>query len=183
MLIASFLNFSNELYFHFRKQIQALKFQHKKDVESVIKQFSDLRTAKSEASPEVANTAASRSDRLTSSPDVDEFSFRPIGFVRSCHSSKNGSPRQPTVSPGSCGLIDVSKMGEKFNNPEYSLLNLEEFSHIWVIFVFHLNDDNFVKTKVGLSLSSILFCLAAFACHVFFRLQIITAPISFGVPI
>ena len=167
MLIASFLNFSNELYFHFRKQIQALKFQHKKDVESVIKQFSDLRTAKSGvtgASPEVANTAASRSDRLTSSPDVDEFSFRPIGFVQSCHSSKNGSPRQPTVSPGSCGLIDVSKMGEKFNNPEYSLLNLEEFSHIWVIFVFHLNEENFVKTKVGLFLSSILPCCICLSC-------------------
>ena len=139
--------------FLFRKQIQALKFQHKKDVESVIKQFSELKAAKfgvADTLPESPKpAAASRSDPLPSN-DVDKFLFRPIGFVQSCHSTKNGSPRQPTVSPGSRGFIDISMMGEKFNNPEYSLQNLEEFSHVWIIFVFHLNDENFVKTKVWL---------------------------------
>jgi hypothetical protein len=79
------------------------------------------------------------------------FSFRPIGFVRSCHVTKNGSPRQPTVSPDSRGIIGIDEISDKFNNVEYSLQNLEDFSHVWIIFVFHLNEEGFVKTKVNIS--------------------------------
>jgi hypothetical protein len=168
----------------FRKQIRALKFEHKKDVEALIGQFSELKTLKTELSalPEVdtvgtkicskdvdqksskvvdqklsknvvqtrlnfvdqkssknverdnLQTVEQKSSKVVeqkSSKVVDEFSFRPIGVVRSCHLTKNGIPRQATVAPGTRGLIDVSGMSDKFNNPEYSLQNLDEFSHIW----------------------------------------------------
>lgn len=135
-----------------------MKFQHKKDVESLIGQFSELRQLKTESSktfgPEttaedlknVSKTCSKIGQK--SSKSVEQFSFQPIGYVHSCHASKNGSPRQPSVSPDSRGAIDISQMSERFNNAEYSLQNLEEFSHIWIVFVFHLNDENFVKTKV-----------------------------------
>ena len=139
--------------FFFRKQIQALKFQHKKDVEALINELSELRNFKTDQTNQSASGSkmeqkCSKSVEEKSSKSANKFSFQPIGFVRSCHAAKNGTPRQPSVSSASRGTIDITKMSERFNNVEYSLQNLDEFSHVWIVFVFHLNDKNFVKTKV-----------------------------------
>ena len=126
-----------------------MKFEHKKDVESLLSRISS-----NQVLPNEKIEFSTKSVNLTepqSSKSVDSFDFRPIGFVQSCHASKNGSPRQPTVSPDSRGIIDIENMStfsSKLNNVEYSLQNLEDFSHVWIIFVFHQNEDNFVKTKV-----------------------------------
>jgi len=37
---------------------------------------------------------------------------------------------------------------EVFNNPEHSLVGLDAFSHVWVIFNFHLNKNKGIKAKV-----------------------------------
>ena len=135
--------------FYHRKQIQALKFEHKKDVESLLSRISSGQVLPSEKIE--LSTKSVNSTEPQSSKSVDKFDFRPIGFVQSCHASKNGSPRQPTVSPDSRGIIDIENMStfsSKLNNVEYSLQNLEDFSHVWIIFVFHQNEENFVKTKV-----------------------------------
>ncbi|XP_061684601.1 tRNA (adenine(37)-N6)-methyltransferase isoform X2 [Syngnathoides biaculeatus] len=70
----------------------------------------------------------------------------PIGYIHSCFSEKNGTPRQPTVCGPSRGELRLQR--SVFNNPEHALGGLEHFSHIWIIFLFHKNGHLSHKAKV-----------------------------------
>ncbi|KAJ3615117.1 hypothetical protein NHX12_018685 [Muraenolepis orangiensis] len=70
----------------------------------------------------------------------------PIGYISSCFSAKNGTPRQPTVcSPSRATLCILPSV---FNNPDHALAGLQHFSHVWVIFLFHKNGHLSYKAKV-----------------------------------
>ncbi|GAB1288482.1 tRNA (adenine(37)-N6)-methyltransferase [Apodemus speciosus] len=70
----------------------------------------------------------------------------PIGYLESCFSAKIGTPRQPSVCSHSRACLKIRK--SIFNNPEHSLMGLEEFSHVWILFVFHKNGHLNYKAKV-----------------------------------
>lgn len=70
----------------------------------------------------------------------------PIGYISSCFSVKNGTPRQPTICGPSRATLRIQQ--SVFNNPEHSLVGLEQYSHVWVIFLFHKNGHLSFKTKV-----------------------------------
>ncbi|XP_020600832.1 tRNA (adenine(37)-N6)-methyltransferase-like [Orbicella faveolata] len=70
----------------------------------------------------------------------------PIGFVQSCFKEKNGIPRQPSVCPAAKAKLCVSVRG--FTNPGHCLDGLENFSHVWIVFLFHKNTNKAVKAKV-----------------------------------
>jgi tRNA-Thr(GGU) m(6)t(6)A37 methyltransferase TsaA len=59
--------------------------------------------------------------------------FEAIAHVKTCYGEKFGVPRQP-------GLVDEA-WGELVFEPEFrnldSVRGLEEFSHLWLVFVFH----------------------------------------------
>ena len=69
-------------------------------------------------------------------PDIEtpRMEIRPIGIVRSCFGGKFGVPRQPGLCP--------SAWGELVFEPEFrqaeALRGIEGFSHLWLIFGFHL---------------------------------------------
>lgn len=69
----------------------------------------------------------------------------PIGHISSCFSAKNGTPRQPTVCGPSRAELRVQSV---FNNPEHALVGLEQYSHVWIIFIFHKNGHLSAKAKV-----------------------------------
>ena len=66
-------------------------------------------------------------------PLPENFTFPVIGVVRSCYRAKFGIPRQP-------GLVSEAK-GKVCLLPPYNQPNtvrgLEDFSHLWLLFVFH----------------------------------------------
>uniref|UniRef100_A0A3B4FX35 tRNA methyltransferase O n=1 Tax=Pundamilia nyererei TaxID=303518 RepID=A0A3B4FX35_9CICH len=70
----------------------------------------------------------------------------PIGYISSCFSVKNGTPRQPTI----CGpsRAELRILPSVFNNPEHALVGLEQYSHVWIIFLFHKNGHLSYKAKV-----------------------------------
>ncbi|XP_043105594.1 tRNA (adenine(37)-N6)-methyltransferase isoform X2 [Puntigrus tetrazona] len=70
----------------------------------------------------------------------------PIGYINSCFAVKNGTPRQPTVCSSSRASLKIQP--SVFNNPEHSLVGLEQYSHIWIIFLFHKNGQMSYKAKV-----------------------------------
>ncbi|XP_072452813.1 tRNA (adenine(37)-N6)-methyltransferase isoform X2 [Notamacropus eugenii] len=70
----------------------------------------------------------------------------PIGYIESCFSAKNGTPRQPTICSLSRACLRIRK--SVFNNPEHSIMGLEHFSHVWILFVFHKNGHLSCKAKV-----------------------------------
>jgi tRNA-Thr(GGU) m(6)t(6)A37 methyltransferase TsaA len=75
--------------------------------------------------------------------DVAEWKFPPIGYVRSPFKEKFGIPRQPGLAAADA----VLKL-----NPDPLLRNavreLEGFSHLWVVFVFHAHDARSWKPSV-----------------------------------
>jgi len=62
-----------------------------------------------------------------------EFSFKPIGIIDSCFKEKFGIPRQPGLATEARAIL---KMFSPFDQME-AFKGLEDFSHIWIIFVFH----------------------------------------------
>lgn len=76
------------------------------------------------------------------------FSFQAIGVVESPFKEKFGTPRQPGLVAESRGTIVLR---ENLNTDIFE--GLSEYSHVWVVFVFHENQSvregrPTVKTKV-----------------------------------
>ncbi|KAL7878159.1 hypothetical protein SRHO_G00048020 [Serrasalmus rhombeus] len=70
----------------------------------------------------------------------------PIGYISSCFSKKNGTPRQPAVCMSSRAALQIQP--SVFNNPDHALAGLEHYSHVWLIFLFHKNGHMSYKAKV-----------------------------------
>ncbi|XP_035516746.1 tRNA (adenine(37)-N6)-methyltransferase [Morone saxatilis] len=70
----------------------------------------------------------------------------PIGYISSCFSVKNGTPRQPTICGPSRAELRIRQ--SVFNNPEHALVGLEQYSHVWILFLFHKNGHMSYKAKV-----------------------------------
>ena len=76
-------------------------------------------------------------DRLTVQNLKQGYQYRPIGFVESPFPDRRGTPRQPVLVPAAKGKIRFDKsiiQAEHFKE-------ITQFSHIWVIFVFHENTN------------------------------------------
>lgn len=63
------------------------------------------------------------------------YQFSPIGVVHSCFRTKFGIPRQSGLISQANGVIELLP---PYNQPNI-IRGIEEFSHIWVIFIFHQN--------------------------------------------
>ena len=64
------------------------------------------------------------------------FPIKPIGFISSCFTTRNGTPRQPQlVHAARCSLNLAGDVHAS------SLEGLEQYSHCWVIYLFHQNTD------------------------------------------
>ena len=61
------------------------------------------------------------------------FTFTPIGVIHSCFKEKFGIPRQPGLVPAARATLELLP---PYNRAE-AVRGLEDFSHIWVTFVFH----------------------------------------------
>lgn len=64
---------------------------------------------------------------------MENFQFQPIGIVRSCFTEKFGIPRQPGLVPAAHATLELLPPYDC----EEACAELQGFSHIWVIFVFH----------------------------------------------
>lgn len=86
--------------------------------------------------------------------------FRPIGFVESIYSDTTYTPKRAGLVPSVTSII---KMVPPYNKPAM-FVGLEDTSHIWVTFVFHLN-KNKVEDTISLPRSPGL-SLGVFATRV-----------------
>jgi len=61
---------------------------------------------------------------------------QPIATLHSCFSRRNGTPRQP-------GLVTAARASLRLRAgvPADSLAGLADFSHVWVLYLFHANTD------------------------------------------
>lgn len=65
--------------------------------------------------------------------EKDVFNFQAIGHVRSPFKDRFGVPRQPGLASQARGVIKLN------SDPDLktALRSLDEFSHLWIVFVFH----------------------------------------------
>jgi len=73
------------------------------------------------------------------------FEFDPIGFIRSDFKEKFGVPRQSMMMTEARGILKLN------NEPKYreAIEDLEKFSHLWLIFVFHKELDKDWRAKIS----------------------------------
>lgn len=72
------------------------------------------------------------------------FEFKPIGIIRSCYTDKFGIPRQPGLVKSATATLELLP---PFNQPD-ALRGLNDFSHVWIIFVFNESARNQWKATV-----------------------------------
>lgn len=72
------------------------------------------------------------------------FHFHQIGIIHSCYKEKFAIPRQPGLVKHATASIELLA---PYNHPD-SLNGLEDFSHIWVSFIFHENIGKAFKHQV-----------------------------------
>lgn len=63
---------------------------------------------------------------------MTDYKFSPIGFIHCCFKEKFGIPRQPSLVK----IPATIEIETAYSNDD-AFRELETFSHIWVIFVFH----------------------------------------------
>ncbi len=70
---------------------------------------------------------------------MNKIIFTPIGTIHSPHKNREGMPIQPSGADGIKGSVDI--------NPEYAeaLADLDGFSHIILIYHFHLSEGYSLK--------------------------------------
>ena len=62
-----------------------------------------------------------------------DFTYHPIGVIRSCFTEKFGIPRQPGLTPAARATLEVFSPYDR----DEAFRGLDAFSHLWVLFVFH----------------------------------------------
>jgi tRNA-Thr(GGU) m(6)t(6)A37 methyltransferase TsaA len=75
--------------------------------------------------------------------EPENSGFTPIGYLSSCFSEKFATPRQSFYSKYARGQLILSN----YINTD-ALDGLEDFSHIWIIFLFHKSAHSKFKSKV-----------------------------------
>jgi tRNA-Thr(GGU) m(6)t(6)A37 methyltransferase TsaA len=78
---------------------------------------------------------------------ISGFNFSPIGVIESPFPDRRGTPRQPNLVRAATARIKFDRTKIQYEH----FKELEEFSHIWVIWVFHENtnlDSNRIAAKI-----------------------------------
>ena len=77
--------------------------------------------------------------------ETDSFTMHPIGTIRSIYRLCVGTPRQGLLAPQARGRIELT-----VDNALDMVDGLEHYSHIWIVFIFHLNTPSKKKiTKIA----------------------------------
>jgi tRNA-Thr(GGU) m(6)t(6)A37 methyltransferase TsaA len=72
---------------------------------------------------------------VTDGPSPPQLTLTPIGVVRSPFRDRRSAPRQPAAARGVPGRIELVPSAAH----EHALTDLASWSHVWVLFWFHLN--------------------------------------------
>lgn len=66
-------------------------------------------------------------------PDQSEFPLHSIATIRSCYPQRFGIPRQAGLVKSATATVNF----EATRDNELSIRDIESFSHLWIIFIFH----------------------------------------------
>ena len=78
-------------------------------------------------------------DPVESNSSLHSMNVQPIGVVRSIYQLCTGTPRQGLLAPHARGRVELNQL--PIDIATDSVTGLEEFSHVWIVFMFHLNTN------------------------------------------
>jgi len=70
--------------------------------------------------------------------DTPQYTFSPVGTIHSCYGEKFGIPRQSGLVESATATLELLP---PCNTPE-ALRRIGEFSHLWIVFIFHRSEHN-----------------------------------------
>ena len=76
--------------------------------------------------------------------DTMSYNVTPVGFVRSCFKEKFAIPRQPQLAPAARGVLELVAPFDQGD----AVQGLEQVSHVWLLFLFHLALEDKPRLKV-----------------------------------
>jgi len=99
-----------------------------------------LRAAKLELEAMRATVKGENDDSRDGDGDASRasaaYAMKPCGTFASVFNRRNGTPRQPSLVPLARGRVTLDR-----RVPSSALEGLEEFTHCWLVYVFHENTD------------------------------------------
>ncbi|XP_023939548.2 tRNA (adenine(37)-N6)-methyltransferase [Bicyclus anynana] len=130
-----------------RQRISSLKHEHQKEINNIKSTLNSLRCFN--CSAEATSISSTHNNHVNDQASVShgEVTYKPIGYIETVFNSKRGVPRQPTILTAAQGVVVIDT--SVFNNPEHALSGLAEFSHMWIIFHFHMTESSNVPAKVS----------------------------------
>lgn len=72
------------------------------------------------------------------------YQVSPVGYVRSCFKEKFAIPRQPQLAPAARGVLELVSPFDQGD----AVQGLEQVSHVWLLFLFHLALEDKPRLKV-----------------------------------
>ncbi|MCL5254865.1 MAG: tRNA (N6-threonylcarbamoyladenosine(37)-N6)-methyltransferase TrmO [Gammaproteobacteria bacterium] len=81
---------------------------------------------------------------MSHSPSTQGYHIEPVGYIRSPYRQKFAIPRQPGLVKSALGTLELVA---PYNHPD-CLRGLDEFSHLWLSFIFHETVDKGWKPLV-----------------------------------
>jgi len=100
---------------------------------------------KEKGAPPTMGQGKTWSGREIGSRWTGSFTGEAIGTLETCFVEKNGTPRQGCVCPSSAAELKVVLTGL---NASHALEGLENFSHVWLLWIFHDNGNVATKSKI-----------------------------------
>jgi len=97
-----------------------------------------------ESTPDAGGTRPGRVAKGVTSTGAGGIEMKVIGRVRSCFRKRFGAPRQGSVVAGSRGMLRMTAE----TNPAMSTDSLDQYSHVWLLYVFHENTNLGGKSQV-----------------------------------
>lgn len=127
----------------------------KKEFDALEEELRQLRQSHNEEQHDTESPAKISDKRSPRETLEKEFStpeggllVKPIGTIRSIYKLCVGTPRQGLLAPNARGCIELKRLGD--SSAAGSVSGLEGYSHIWVVFVFHLNTQSKgIKSKIA----------------------------------
>jgi tRNA-Thr(GGU) m(6)t(6)A37 methyltransferase TsaA len=86
---------------------------------------------------EQAKKRSEGGDAAEGASSSQEGFMPPIGYLESCYRERNGTPRQGLLADGRAML----RLRLPLMDASHTLQGLEQYSHVWVIFIFHENTN------------------------------------------
>ncbi|XP_039054873.1 tRNA (adenine(37)-N6)-methyltransferase-like [Hibiscus syriacus] len=108
---------------------------------SALEKCAAERQGRIRAQQALRKAVVAQAETKSENSDTTSYPMAPIGVVQSCFSTRNGSPWQPLLVPlaKACLVLDSTRVPPA--SPIASLEGLEEYSHCWIIYIYHLNTD------------------------------------------